>query len=844
MNMKLLKKIVCLLLAASFVLLAACNKGGKNKDSSGDKPGRYVEIDVTPPIDGWFMSFLTADGSLVCFSVGLQMRYDSADGGLSWSGSPGPAASRAINTERYLNIRTGALLPDGRLLAFIQDEGLVLIEPDGNSEHYPVEDIDKAVANGDNVSIMLIQCLGNDRLLLDYMIGGISMQGGRPIGQPNQTVSSPTGEEPGAEASEGEQNFVMQEVTIQGAPLPDGAEPATVFGSGPQGSGPQDSDPQSSGPQSSGPQRATPQSGNSSYNVGTAIGPMSRKPALYELSTGRQISELPVENASAAAADGENLYIMDAQGSVRWFSLSDGSSSSTVALNLGDGGRGGNLFAMPSMVFGGGVLAAAGAGSLYALYGGDLLLCSAGGDVGTVLEGTAYSIGSPNSTASSVFVLDDGSLVVSMLENMQSTRLYKYVWDENAGIDPAKTLTVWSLEENAFVRAAISELRKKNPDSYITYEIAAGGSSAVSVSDAVKTLNTRLLNGSGPDVIILDGCPADSYADRGILLELSGLLDTGAVYQNLLSAYVNDGKMYCLPTQFLVPVLMGSADALDRARTLNDLVNVVVSGNDTPVLRPGGGGPFGGVPEDERSELYFEDLEELCNIMWMSGAPAIIRENRLDTDSLSQYLHAIKSISDKYSLADADEGSAFGIGIAFSSGGRATALSGSLVRYTSQITNYGAYSAGNLMLLQVTMDRGGSSMELFPGLVPGAWRPSTIAGISSDTEVADFAVEFLKAALSVEVQQINYGEGLPVTREGIAAQIKSMNDMLTESEREPFDVDMDALIGRLDAPSVDDIVLTDMMWATVERLCKGETDVEGAVKEIEQNVKNYLAERA
>ena len=332
-------------------------------------------------------------------------------------------------------------------------------------------------------------------------------------------------------------------------------------------------------------------------------------------------------------------------------------------------------------------------------------------------------------------------------------------------------------------------------------------------------------------------------------MDLSALVDVGDVYQNLLSSYITDGKMYCLPTQLYMPALMGSQEALAKAQTLDDLVNLVVNGNDTPAGRSGpggggGGGFFTGIPEDERAELYFENLSELCNIMWMSGAPAIIKDNSLDTDALRQYLTAIKAISDKYDLTSADAGGAFGIGVAFASGGRATALSGSLVRYTSQMTNYGAFSAGNLMLLQLTMDRGGSEMAPFPGLVPGAWQPSTVAGISADTKVADFAVEFLRTMLSVDVQQINYGEGLPVTREGIAAQIKIMNDMLAESDRGTFDVDMDSLIERLSAPSADDTILTEMMWVTVERLCKGETGVEGAVREIEQNVKNYLAERA
>ena len=810
------KYLVCLLLILGLLLTAACNSG-KTEENAPDRPGRYVEFDVTPPIDGWFMSFLTSGGSIVCYSVGLQTRYDSSDGGESWSESPGPAGNSVVNAGRYSNIRSGTLLPDGRLLACIQNEGLTLISPNGDSEHYPIAGIDEAIANGENVTVTLLQSLGNDRLMLGYMTGGMSIIDGRPIGQPDQS----DGIQPG---------------DTLGAAVPGSSGPVTV--SGPEnGAGPVIAP-------DSGPQGEPAQGGNRQSNYsGMSMNSMSMKSSLYELSSGKLVAELPPENSFAAAADDETLYILDLQGSISKYSMADGSPLRSAAVSLSGGGRGNNMLAMPGMV--NGVITIGDEGNLYVMYDNNLLLCGAGGGIDTVLEGSAYSIGSPNNAVVSIFVCGDGAIIVNMLENMQSNRLYKYVWNENVETNPDKTLSVWSLKENAFIRAAIAELRKSNPDSYISYEVAQSGDNAVSPADAIKTLNTRLLNGNGPDVIILDGCPAESYADKGMLLELSALVDVSGIYQNLLSSYISDGKMYCIPAQFMMPALLGSADALEKVKTLDSLVNMVVSGNSTSIISPGAGmGPFTSVPEGERAELYFDDLSELCNIMWMSGAPAIIKNNTLDTDALRQYLIAIKSISDKYALTDKDDENSFGIGVAFSSGGRATALPGSLVRYTSQMTNLGAFTADNLMLLQLTMDRAGSDMAPFPGLVQGAWRPSTVAGISVDTKIPDFSVEFLRTMLSIEVQQINYGEGLPVTRAGIAAQIQAMNDILEDTDRGTFTIDMDSLIKTLTAPSVSDTTLTDMMWGAVEKLCKGETDVEGAIREIEQNIKNYLAERA
>ena len=112
-----LKKLIYFVLAASFLLMTACNAGGNSEQKAPEQAGRYVESDITPPIDGRFMSFSGRDGTLVCFDDGLRNRYESADGGASWSLTPGPGR----DTDRYMTIRSGAMLQDGSLLVFLQD---------------------------------------------------------------------------------------------------------------------------------------------------------------------------------------------------------------------------------------------------------------------------------------------------------------------------------------------------------------------------------------------------------------------------------------------------------------------------------------------------------------------------------------------------------------------------------------------------------------------------------------------------------------------------------------------------------------------------------------------------
>jgi len=854
-DMNNMKKTICMLLAIFLLLSSACG-GRKNNNSAEFEVGRYVETDITPPIDGRFSSFLSADGSIVCYNEGLQTKYESADGGASWSQKPGPGN----DSDRFQMVLASTLLPDDSLLVFIQGEGLEIVSPNGSSKKYPIDEIDSVIAGGENVVVSLLQALGA-RFVISYMVGGFVQQvrDGGPMGGNAPQGGRPQGANPGADSGitqispqDGSQgsdqggNQGQPQGGAQGNPAGETSGETSI-------EAPKDTYVSSGNPPGGGPGGRQPSGGTTSGTVGMS---MSAKTLLCDLASGQVITEIPAENAMSAASGDNNIYLMDGSGNVSVYNLSDGAPSGKPEVRfsgtsgadargpgLPGGGRG---FGMRLGGSGGSVLALNDDGSLYAALDGSLLYSDPGGVISTALESTAYSIGSPRCTVNSVLVLSDGAIVVNMLENGQVCRLYKYVWNENSTIDPDKTLKVWSLEDNNFVRAAISELRKKHPDSLIEYEIALDGKSAVSASDAIKTLNTRLLGDDAPDIMLLDGCSADSYADRGILLDMAGLVNTGDVFNSLLGAYMKDGKLYCLPTQFLMPMLMGSAEALADVRNLDDLVNLVVSGNDLPARGGAGPRPFTGVDESERAALYFGDLKELYNTLWVSCAPDIVSDNRLNTDSLRRYLQAVKAISDKYALTETvtGRGGAGGMIAAFSDGGVATQLPGSLMWYTMQLTHYAAFPAGNLQLLQMMMDRVGSELELFPGLTPGAWQPSTVVAISADASNPQFAAELVSAMLTVDVQQLNYGTGLPVTRAGLAAQIDAINERRAENDQEPFSFDPSALVDRLTSPSIRDTVLTDMMWNSVEKCCKGEIDVEGAVKEIEQNVKNYLAERS
>ena len=132
--------------------------------------------------------------------------------------------------------------------------------------------------------------------------------------------------------------------------------------------------------------------------------------------------------------------------------------------------------------------------------------------------------------------------------------------------------------ENYSIRQAISSYAKEHPDTYVKYEIGLTYGDGTTQSDALKTLNTEIMAGNGPDVIILDGLSAESYIEKGLLEDISDvinpLVEDGTIFKNIADVYTNDGKIYQMPTSFKYPILLGNKEDIDSVSDLDSLVEL------------------------------------------------------------------------------------------------------------------------------------------------------------------------------------------------------------------------------------------------------------------------------
>lgn len=171
-------------------------------------------------------------------------------------------------------------------------------------------------------------------------------------------------------------------------------------------------------------------------------------------------------------------------------------------------------------------------------------------------------------------VLDNGEFRILFGGNYMVEMYY----DETLPARPSKELTVYSLEEIGWIRYAGQLFQKEHPDVLVRYETGMDGDNAVSREDALKNLNTRLLAGDVPDVIVMDNMDIEQYADKGVLRELDDILqpylDAGLLYRNIVEGMrmTDREKLYCVPMMVYLPLWLGEEMYLEGEDSLEDII--------------------------------------------------------------------------------------------------------------------------------------------------------------------------------------------------------------------------------------------------------------------------------
>lgn len=290
---------------------------------------------------------------------------------------------------------------------------------------------------------------------------------------------------------------------------------------------------------------------------------------------------------------------------------------------------------------------------LHGAYGSSRIQLSRFSEAGEELlieDPSLYAFGSPGAVPDWMAVAPDGTFYSWTWESGRGVlRQYRY---NPEGARQPQVRTVYSLEDNQTVQAAVTSWNRTHTDVIFQYVVAADtiADTALTLEDAVTQLNTQLFNGEGPDVLILDGLPADSLMDKGFLHPLSGL-DTAGVYPKLLERFTADGNLYAIPAK-MTPYLLGrqteKTEAIDSLEAFADFVESATEKLDCSYMA-------GSDDWCAKALYYINFSDQVFDLWYPAWSEAIWAEGRFQPEVYQEFLTQTDRLVEYYSLKTIDE---------------------------------------------------------------------------------------------------------------------------------------------------------------------------------------------
>ena len=394
-------------------------------------------------------------------------------------------------------------------------------------------------------------------------------------------------------------------------------------------------------------------------------------------------------------------------------------------------------------------------------------------EVEQIIEGSLSSIGDDNMYIST-FVVGKDNTFLACGQDYNSyevgTSIIRFTYSADTPKVPENQITVYSLYENYQIRQNIVLYQKANPDIYIKLEIGTSGEDAVTESDALRTLNTEIMAGKGPDIILLDGM-SEAYFEQGLLEDISDVIadytKNDLLFENIIDAYTDkNGKVYSIPTKITIPVVVGKTEYVSSVTDLQTLSAALVKSAENS----------GKANDDKYVEMYTPSML-VSMLYYANGSTWLNEDNTINEDNIKEFLQETKNIYDAY-LATYDEAQyeeykesmqsyidEYGedIGIYYLDNYLNPM---SIMNESSKKLAVGVISGRDFIEYMYSLSKGNQdiSYALINGQTSGVFVPKNLMGINAKSDNKEMAKKFISYLLSEESQSKESYDGLPINK--------------------------------------------------------------------------------
>lgn len=445
-------------------------------------------------------------------------------------------------------------------------------------------------------------------------------------------------------------------------------------------------------------------------------------------------------------------------------------------------------------------------------------------------------------------------------------KLIRFTYDPDVPSVPEHVVKLYSLREDANIRQAVSRYQVGHPDVFVSYEVGMGSGDSVTREDAIKKLNTQIMAGEGPDLLVMDDLPLASYVEKGMLADLTDYLAQYSakepLFDNVIEALKQNGKAYVAPATIGIPQIAAAADGIEDVKDLAGLAEVVEQ------LRQAH-------PGDDI--MGVSGASGLLKRLAATSAPKwITAEGAIDREALEEYLEQCKRIYDAqmdgmdqkvvedYQRREEILAAYYGVGMDQMNWEIYLDVMSYLGGEQHMMTGWTCAQYAYLEMASLYRNEASKDAKVIPmqGQCTNVFKPATMLAISAASGQIDAAKDFMGAFLSAEVQS-EY-DGLPLNQNAFDSQFTPNEDILgaegeytsiytTDAEGNgigftmywPSDETIASFkqeLAALTTAYVPDQMLEEAVFKHGAGFIKGEQTMEQALDEIERAVAIYMAE--
>lgn len=418
-------------------------------------------------------------------------------------------------------------------------------------------------------------------------------------------------------------------------------------------------------------------------------------------------------------------------------------------------------------------------------------------------------------------------------DNTQSVHILSYIYDENMIATPTEEFTIYSLKDIPTIRQAISSYKSAHPEIGIHYVIAGD---TTSLEDSIRSLNTELLSGNGADLLVLDGLQEQSYIEKGILLDMTELveqyIESGDLMSNIMEEFRTDEKFYSVPVKVMVPLVYGDSEVIESMKSLDSLSDYLNL--------------------DSREDVFDIDKDYIAETFLKLYYDEIINPetNEIQKDALMKYAEIVEDLRLRYDQNHTK-----------------------VVPYYTEIPDENNLSAGFGIYINQKEDRSTRVNQMNRGIMLSipyyaeteanmecvdfmqTFVPSTVVGVNSASSHKETVIDFIRMLLSEEVQLVDTQDGFSVNQNYIEKDMvydkfkDSILSMATDDAVMQYGALTSEQLQRFKEllPTLDhrynyDIVILQMILNSMEGYLDKTMDLASFVNEVESQVSMYLAE--